>query len=140
MKPLFSLLIALAIFSNAFATPLPKLSPTATLYHYFPVAKEIVWTSINSYQKATFYIGGSVYNAFFDNDGELVATTQSISLTDLPKGLQASLKEELKAYWISDLIVMSTKEGERYYVQLEFAGSKIIKQASGNKWTTYKIL
>ena len=139
MKSLFSLLIALVSFSS-FASTSPVVHPSSTLYHYYPVAKEVVWTSVSAFQKATFNFEGTVYNAFFDNSGDLVATTHAISLKDLPKGLKSSLQEEMKTYWISDLIVMSTKEGDKYFVQLEYAGSKIIKQASGNKWHTYKNL
>lgn len=140
MKSLFPFLIGLCSFSTSFAAHTPLVNPSTTLYHYFPVGQEVVWTSVNKYQKATFSIEGTVYNAFFDNGGDLVATTHAISLKNLPKGLQASLQKEMKNYWISDLIVMSTKEGKNYYVQLEYAGTKVIKQAFGNKWVAYKNL
>ena len=138
MKPLFSLLIAIVSFSSSFAATEPTVHPTTSLYHYFPVAQGVVWSSVDNYQKATFNFNGTTYSAFFDQQGELVATTHAISINDLPKGLKLSLQEEMKTYWISDLIVMSTKEGESYFVQLEYAGSKIIKQSTGNKWITYK--
>ncbi len=77
---------------------------------------------------------------FFDQQGELIASTHSISLNNLPNALKTNLQKEMKTYWISDLIVMTTKDGESYFVQLEYAGSKIIKQSSGNKWIVYKNL
>lgn len=140
MKSLLSLLIAIGSFTSSFAAAEPLENPSTNLYHYFPAAQRVAWSSVGSYQKATFNFKSTVYSAFFDQQGELVATTHAVSLNDLPKGLKVSLQEEMKTYWISDLIVMSTNSGDSYFVQLEYAGTKIIKQSTGNKWMTYKTL
>ncbi len=137
MKQLFFFLITL-MFSTTTINATPAFSaPPTSFSAIFPNAKEVKWEKTGLYDKVTFSSDGKVHTAFFDGKA-LIAITRSILADELPKKLKASLKEELNNFWITDLIIMTTKDGDNYYyVQLENASSKIVKQASGNKWTMY---
>ena len=136
MKQLLSILIALTISATSiYAGEKPySVAPFNSLTTAFPKATEIVWTEAGPLHKATFSSEGKVYTAFFDGV-ELIATTRSISVNELPKGLKENLKNELNGSWVRDLVVMTTPVGsEEYFVQLENAYTKTIKQSAGNKW------
>lgn len=141
MKQLFSLLIALTISATSIyaVDASPLAAPKSSLNNAFPDATEIVWTAAGPLYKATFSSEGKVYTAFFDG-AELIATTRNISVNDLPKALKENLKGELNGFWVTDLVIMTTKEGDEfYYTQLENADAKTIKQSVGNKWVSTKL-
>jgi hypothetical protein len=114
---------------------------TAGLKTSFPLAKEAKWSASGDFFKAQFTQDGKEQTAFFTERGEWIATVRNISSEELPKELKASLKENLQNSWITDLIVMTTEEGSSYYVQLQTADTKIIRQSVGDKkWKSYTTL
>lgn len=140
MKQLFSLLIvAFLSVSASYASEHPATPAAfASFNTSFPKAQEVKWSKVNSYDKVNFKMDGHEQTAFFTQDGEWIATTSNISLEQLPKALQENLKKEMNDFWITDLIIMSTGSGDTYYVQLENADSKSIKQSvSGKRWTSF---
>lgn len=107
----------------------------------FPLAKEARWSQAGGYFKAEFTLDGKEQTAFFTERGEWIATVRNISSEELPGELKSSLKESLQHSWITDLIVMTTEEGTSYYVQLQNADTKIIRQSvGGKKWKSYTAL
>jgi hypothetical protein len=107
----------------------------------FPMAKEAKWSQSGAFFKAQFSLDGKEQTAFFTERGEWIATARNISSAELPKELKASLKEALQHSWITDLIVMTTDEGTSYYVQLENADTKTIRQSvNDKKWKSYTAL
>jgi hypothetical protein len=140
MKQLFVLFFA-ALFSVS--TTYASVSPTTPaaevgLSTTFPLAENVKWSNVNDYYKAQFNIDNKDYTAFFTFSGDLVASTRNVSSDELPKGLRQSLNEEMKDSWITGLVMMSTKEGDTYFVQLENATNKVIKKSVGNKkWSAY---
>ncbi len=122
-------------------TPPNPLQPQQRFISFntsYPKAQEIKWSKIDSYEKVNFKMDGQEQTAFFTQDGEWIATTRNISLEQLPKALKENLKNEMNDFWITDLIIMSTGSGDTYYVQLENADSKLIKQSvSGKRWTSF---
>lgn len=107
----------------------------------FPFAKEAKWSASGELFKAQFIQDGKEQTAFFTERGEWIATVRNISSEELPIVLKASLKENLQHSWITDLIVMTTDEGTTYYVQLQNADAKIIRQSVGDKkWKYYTSL
>ncbi len=140
MKQLFSLLIvALLSVSASYASESPATPAAFISFNTsYPKAQEIKWSKVDSYEKVNFKMDGQEQTAFFTQDGEWIATTRNIPLEQLPKALKENLKNEMNDFWITDLIIMSTGSGDTYYVQLENADSKLIKQSvSGKRWTSF---
>lgn len=104
----------------------------------FAGAKDVQWTTTNSYYKASFVFNDQFVSAFYQLDGELIATSRNISSLDLPISLQTSLKKRYNKYWISDLFEISNNEGTSYYITLDKADSKVVLKSSGNgNWGTF---
>lgn len=106
----------------------------------FTGAKDVQWTSTDNYYKATFVFNGQNVVAFYQLEGELIATTRNISSLELPISLQTNLKSKYSKYWISDLFEISNNEGTSYYITMENADSKIVLKSNGAGWNTFKKL
>ena len=92
----------------------------------FAGAKDVKWTTNETYSKASFVYNGQYVYAFYQLDGELMAMTRNISSLDLPIKLQSGLKKGYEGYWISDLFEISNSDGTNYYITMENADSKIV--------------
>jgi phosphotransferase system HPr-like phosphotransfer protein len=68
----------------------------------------------------------------------MIALTRNISSLQLPIALQAELKKNYDAYWISDVMETATEEGTSYYITLETADAQVILKSSGDTWNTFK--
>jgi hypothetical protein len=142
MKRLFIMLTLAAstIFTSSYAadntaTPLVMQAFQRSFYG----AKDISWENVGVLYKATFVLAGQYHSVFFNNDGDLIAKTQNLVSTTLPKGLQASLKKELNGRWITDLFVVSIEGDDTYYVTLENADTSVmLKSAGAKKWMVYQ--
>lgn len=105
----------------------------------FAGAKNVQWTTTSNYYKASFVFNDQFVSAFYQLDGELIATSRNISSLELPMSLQTNLKKNYNSYWISDLFEISNSEGTSYYITLDKADSKVVLKSSGNgKWETFK--
>jgi hypothetical protein len=142
MKHLFfSLLIAAAsIFNTSNATEtVASPQALASFQSMYTEATDISWSTMGELYKVSFIIDGKGALAFYDQEGALVAFSKNVSTSELPAGLQASLKKEMKEGWISSLFFMSSQEGNQYYVTLENADTKLVmKSVNGKKWTVYQ--
>ena len=105
----------------------------------FAGAKDVKWTTNETFYKASFVFNGQYVYAFYQLDGELLAMTRNISSLDLPISLQTSLKKGYEGYWISDLFEISNNEGTRYYITMENADSKLVlKSTNAGDWASFK--
>ena len=105
----------------------------------FAGAKDVKWTTNETYSKASFVYNGQYVYAFYQLDGELMAMTRNISSLDLPIKLQSGLKKGYEGYWISDLFEISSSDGTSYYITMENANSKIVlKSTIDGSWKSFK--
>ena len=136
----FALLIAIAFISlSSFAT---EVNVDATVLKSFNTefvgASAVNWKVGKDFFKAEFLLNGQHVAAYFNANGNLMATTRNISSLDLPTGLQSSLRKSHGDYWITDLVEISNEEGVQYYVSVENADSKLMLSSSGKGWHQFK--
>lgn len=105
----------------------------------FKDAKDVKWTTNETFYKASFVFNGQYVYAFYKPDGELMAVTRNISSLDLPMKLQTALRNGYEGYWISELFEISNSDGTKYYLTIEKADSKfVLKSAGDSNWNVYK--
>ena len=134
------IILAVAISSlTAFASENVNSNVLTSFNKEFAGAKDVQWTTTSNYYKASFVFNDQFVSAFYQLDGELIATSRNISSLELPINLQTSLKKKYSQYWISDLFEISNNEGTSYYITLDNADSKLVLKSSGNgKWDVFK--
>lgn len=105
----------------------------------FAGAKDVKWTTNETFYKVSFVYNSQYVYAFYQLDGELLAMTRNITSLDLPISLQTSLKKGYEGYWISDLFEISNNEGTKYYITMENADSKLVlKSTNAGDWASFK--
>jgi len=138
MKNLFlTALLTLALIANGFAVDKNKAAKKETGASYFAKnsfsakfvgAKDVAWSTVESYYKASFTLNGEKKAAFFDGQGEYVATTQYIKSDKLPAESIAKLKKLYSGYAI----------GEILYFEIDNSGSSLQPNVfSGSGDSTY---
>lgn len=105
----------------------------------FENATEVEWTTGSNYYKADFSYNNNYVSAYYNTEGELIATVRNIASVNLPIMLQTSLKNNYEGYWISDLYELTKDEGITYIITLENADQKmVLKSAGGYEWSLTK--
>jgi hypothetical protein len=104
----------------------------------FTTATDVAWSAGENFYKAEFQLNGQHLAAFYNPEGEMLALTKNIASTQLPVGLQTSLKQDYNGYWISDLFEIATAEGTSYYVTLENADKQVVLKSSNSSWSTFQ--
>ncbi|RYY85457.1 MAG: hypothetical protein EOO15_16985 [Chitinophagaceae bacterium] len=139
MKFLFILIASFTtLLSNA-----RTLEVTPAVLHSFQStfgnAKEVSWNSSNELYTARFTLDGQHINAYYSGEGDLIALTRNVTISQLPVLLQANLKKESKSAWITEIFEYANNEGTFYYATLENADMKITLRSSDNsEWSIYR--
>ena len=131
---------SILLVNTAFANTGEKVNQKVAdaFKHEFVQAKEVVWEKTDSYFKAVFKMNDDVFTAYFSQEGEMMGVVRNLLSTELPIGLQTSLKRDYSDYWISDLFEYAKKDVSGYYVTVENAEERITLQSTdGRTWSTY---
>ncbi len=93
------LLIVFTIFSsiystNSFAQDKTPAIVAKSFQTSFSDAKEVNWSGANDLYKAAFTSDGQTIFAFFNAEGNLVASARDVSLLQLPLSLQTDLRKK----------------------------------------------
>lgn len=105
----------------------------------FNSASNVSWIVSKDFTKATFSMNNQIMFAYYDQNGELIATARNILSEQLPINLMSSLKRGYSDYWISELFEMDRDGVAAYYVTLENGDeTMVLKSNSLNDWSLYK--
>lgn len=147
MKKLFvSLLMLMSVVSFA-NTPDPgdkvNAQIKAALAKEFAGAQYVVWQSLKDHQlvHAKFIYNNEQINAFFEEDGKLIATGRYIALGNLPLAITKQLNAEYGKYDVKDAIEYSRLGETSYVISLENEKTRIVLEAysSGSMYVFKKV-
>ena len=96
----------------------------------FEGAKSVTWEHIrkeNIYE-ARFIYNNERLNAYFDNEGNLIATGRFVSVANLPLVLRKDVSEKFNQYAIREVVEYTTNNETSYLVVLESEKAKLIVQ------------
>jgi len=87
----------------------------------FAGVKSVSWERLDdaSLYHATFRYNEETLNAFFDEEGTLIATGRNIEISNLPFLVSRSVNEKYCQYQIKDVVEYSTEGSTSYVVTLE---------------------
>ena len=128
--------------STAFASSNDEsisLKAKTSFNNSFNTASSVQWQQDKNFAKVTFTMNSQVMNAYYNEDGELMAITRNILSNQLPINLMAGIKNDYSNHWISDLFEIAADNATSYYVTLENADETIVlKSTDFNTWSVYK--
>src|SRR5690242_11204266 len=107
MKKLFlSLLIASTVMASAFAKDTKKVNALVAnnFKADFSNASNINWTTNDQYIKASFVLNDEKMEAFYNERGEKIASSKTISIDDLPVKAKRSFAKNYAGYTVKETI------------------------------------
>ncbi len=138
------LLLVFTIFSfiystGSFAQDKTPAIVSKSFQNSFSNAEEVSWSGANDLYRAAFTSAGQTLFAFFDAEGNLVASARDISLLQLPLSLQTDLRKKYKDFTVTNSFEINNEAGTAYYVTVESNFTRLqLKSASYGEWDTYK--
>ncbi len=129
MKKLFTTaLLTVALISGAFAAG----NKAETKFNAaFPNAENVRFTAASDHTTISFRWNGQDMKAFYDNDGNEIATSRNIKLSNLPARAQQTIAQKYSGYTAAEAIEFDhVQDGVSYYVSLQDETTKVILQIS----------
>lgn len=139
-KIIFSLLVMVSVFTTtSFAQDKTPNVVINALEHNFTGVKQASWAKVSNLYKAEFIYQETILSAFFNTDGDLVATGRDVEITQLPIDLQLELKKNYSNYTVSKSFEVDMQGEATYYLVLESATKRLqLQSTSFGYWETYQ--
>ncbi len=135
MKKVFILCSGLLVAGAAMAVVPPKVSAgiNTKFLKEFKNAANISWVRTGDYTEAIFDWNGIKSQAFFSQEGNLVAFAQNVSIEYLPQKALNILETKYSKYKISEVSKIEHADvGTKYYIALENDTKKLILESDMN--------
>lgn len=142
MKRLFLTLSICALITVSALANDEKISNNAinSFQSSFVGATNVTWSQVNDLYVASFSLNDQKAAAYYNIQGELVATGRYVTSEQLPITLLASLQPKAKGYATTGFMEITKQdEGTVYYANLESEKeSLVLKSSSINSWSVHK--
>lgn len=142
MKKMFLSLAVLVALSaqTLFAAGLDddKQKAAETLSKEFAGAKQVSWSKIENQgvYLASFVLDETRFNAYFDENGSLIAAGRYISADRLPLQVSRLLEKKYAGYEVQEVIELVKNSETSYVITVENADRKVMLQAYDNGTAT----
>jgi hypothetical protein len=102
-------------------------------------AENVSWEAKKDFYKATFTISGQTMFAYYNEEGNQIAVTRNLLLSQLPLTLSTSLQKDFKQYWLTDLFEVSANGETAYYATVQDVKHIVVLKADGTTaWRVFK--
>ena len=132
---------AMLVTNSLFAAEVPDVNAKAltAFNNQFANATDVEWSADIDFYKATFLYNSNYITAYYNTEGDFVASIRNITSSNLPLMLQTKLKNNYSDYWITNLYELTKNESTSYYITLENADQKIVLKSAGDSgWAVHK--
>ncbi len=130
MKKMFTLVTAafLLLSTSAFATgPIDVNAAVKTAFKKdFSKAKSVSWKTADNFYFAHFSVNDVLFNAVYNEAGDLLATSRIIGLKDLPIAVQQALQENYGDYSFGAPVTELNFDHETNYYLAVSDGKKVL--------------
>jgi len=110
-----------------------------TFQSNFGKVADVKWSVVDHVYKAEFKVDDETTIAFFSpDDGALVACSRYISISELPRTLQHSLKQAAASAAITEVFEVQSDTGVDYYATVQNSRRSVVLKATATKWQVYK--
>jgi opacity protein-like surface antigen len=142
MKKLFTAaLLAITVATSAFASDTKNVNAVvlSSFQHDFRNVSEVSWSATGDYAKATFVMNKQKMEAFYNESGDRIATSKSITLDELPVKAKRAFAKRLQSFTVKEALFMQFPDEEAYFISGETdKESVILKVTDGGVVSVYK--
>lgn len=134
-KLIFATLLIATTTLSAFSADVNKINSTvlSNFKSDFKKASDVNWKTGADFIKATFNVAQNKMEAFYNFQGELIATTQNISLDELPVAAKRLFAKRFGNYEVKEAIRMEATDEGSYYISAENEKESIIVKIDDNQ-------
>jgi len=129
-KLVVSIAMFVAVFATAFAADGSKISyrVEAAFKKEFAGAKSVKWEVVRKAElfQAHFIYNNERLNAFYDAEGNLIATGRFVAVANLPYLLRKNVYEKYKGFQIKDVIEYVQGDETSYLISVENEKAKLL--------------
>ena len=117
---IISLLFSTLLFGNISLANNGKIPETvlSSFKMRFHDAQTISWTDSKEYYKVAFSSNGQSYCAFYSHEGNFVALSRQVAITQLPLLLQHNLQKRYEKYTICSVVELEQDDSISYYAEM----------------------
>ncbi len=128
MKKLFiTALLAVALSAGAFAAPTKVNSAILANFNAeFKKADDVSWVITNEYTKAAFTTDNTKMEVFYNFNGDIVGTSKSITLDELPVSAKRRFAKRFAGYNVKEAIRFEGFDEKAYYISGENEKESVI--------------
>jgi len=139
MNQIITFATALLLTLSSFASSADSISGDikTSFKKNFRTAQIMSTETHEAFTKLTFKMNDVIMFAFYSRTGDLLAVTRNIVSSQLPLNLLLSLKNDYRAYWITELFEFTGNDDSCYYVSLESADAIVTLRSIGDSWEIY---
>ena len=124
MKKITTILTAVVMLfaTSAFAADGDNVTSTVkkAFKKDFIAASNVIWEKSSDFYFADFLVNGKNASAAYNEDGELVGTSQVITADQLPLTVARAVSQKFGAYQMNSFVTELTYEGKTsYYINVE---------------------
>lgn len=134
-KIFFAILMAVIIAGSAFAADAKKVNANV-VYSFksdFKKAVNVSWTTTENFAKAAFTMNGQQMEAFYNTEGERIATSKKITLDELPAEAKRTFTKKFGGYDVKEAIRFEGVDEDAYYISAENEKESVIVKVSSNQ-------
>jgi hypothetical protein len=132
-KLLMAALIVTTLVTTAFADPAKTNYLVLKTFNVeFKNASDVSWTSTPAFIKATFTLDNQRMEAFYNEDGERIATSSSISIEELPIKAKRAFAKKYESYNVKEAILFEATEEIAYFISAENDKESVIVKVYEN--------
>jgi len=95
----------------------------------FSQAANETWSTVKGLYRVDFDLENEKVTAFFNGDGDLIASSRNVTLEQIPLSLKSDLKKQFHDYEVSSLFEVDKEGGVIYYATVK-NDSKLLKLES----------
>jgi hypothetical protein len=125
---ILSALLAVIVAASAFAAGENKIS-SVVLNSFkidFRQAQDVSWSSNTGYAKAAFTLNARRMEVFYSSAGDIIASSTSIELNELPVGAKRAFAKRYTGYTVNEAIKFEAPTETSYYLSAENEKENII--------------
>lgn len=140
MKKLFiSALLAATLATSAFAADGKVDYYVLTNFKVqFENASDVKWSAGKDYMKAAFSLNNERMEAFYNTNGELIGTTKSADLNNLPIKAKRAFAKKMEGYTVKEAIRFEGIDESAYYISAENEKGSVILKIDDKGFVTIK--
>jgi hypothetical protein len=125
--------------TTSYAQAKPAVTVLNSFQSKFTTAKDVKWSQVADLTKADFSMQAQNISAWYNADGEMVATSRYVTFAQLPVTLQAKLSGSFNDYAVTELFEVDDESGTTYYAALATAKKELLlASTSATDWSAYR--